>query len=100
VRAQPLGLDTIVGEAGVRLSGGQARRVAIARAVLKDTPWLILDEPTEGLDTVTEQALLRDLQPVMAGKTVLYITHRRAGLAAMDRVYTLTDGRIMLRDSN
>ncbi len=99
VRAQPLGLDTIVGEAGVRLSGGQARRVAIARAVLKDTPWLILDEPTEGLDTMTEQALLRDLRPVMAGKTVLYITHRRAGLAAMERVYTLTDGRIMLHDS-
>jgi ATP-binding cassette subfamily C protein CydC len=96
VRAQPLGLDTIVGEAGVRLSGGQARRVAIARAVLKDTPWLILDEPTEGLDTVTERALLRDLGPVMAGKTVLYITHRRAGLAAMDAVYTLEDGRIML----
>ena len=100
VRELPLGLDTIVGEAGVRLSGGQARRVAIARAVLKDTPWLILDEPTEGLDTVTEQALLRELRPVMAGKTVLYITHRRAGLAAMDRVYTLTDGRIMLHESN
>lgn len=94
VRGLPLGLDTIVGEAGVRLSGGQARRVAIARAVLKDTPWLILDEPTEGLDTLTEQALLRDLQPVMVGKTVLYITHRRAGLATMDRVYTLSGGKI------
>jgi ATP-binding cassette subfamily C protein CydC len=100
VRGLPLGLDTIVGEAGVRLSGGQARRVAIARAVLKDTPWLILDEPTEGLDTVTEQALLRDLRPVMAGKTVLYITHRRAGLAAMNRVCTLDGGRIMSRQAS
>lgn len=94
VRAQQAGLDTIVGEAGVRLSGGQARRVAIARAVLKATPWLILDEPTEGLDTVTERDLLRDLQPVMAGKTVLYITHRRAGIAAMDVVYTLKAGKV------
>ncbi|MDR3521346.1 MAG: thiol reductant ABC exporter subunit CydC [Acidocella sp.] len=94
VRAQPLGLDTIVGEAGVRLSGGQARRVAIARAVLKDTPWLILDEPTEGLDPLTEQAFLRDLKPVLAGKTVLYITHRAAGLALMDRIYRLDSGKI------
>ncbi len=100
VRGLPLGLDTIVGEAGVRLSGGQARRVAIARAVLKDTPWLILDEPTEGLDTLTEQALLRDLGPVMAGKTVLYITHRRAGLAVMDAVYTLTGGGVLLRQAD
>ncbi|HQT63840.1 MAG: thiol reductant ABC exporter subunit CydC [Acidocella sp. 20-57-95] len=94
VRAQPLGLDTIVGEAGVRLSGGQARRVAIARAVLKDTPWLILDEPTEGLDPVTERAFLRDLLAVMAGKTVLYITHRTAGLEMMDQVYALAAGKL------
>jgi ATP-binding cassette subfamily C protein CydC len=94
VRAQPSGLDTIVGEAGVRLSGGQARRVAIARAVLKNAPWLILDEPTEGLDPLTERAFLRDLQPVMAGKTVLYITHRTAGLELMDQVYVLAAGRL------
>ncbi|MDE8350100.1 MAG: thiol reductant ABC exporter subunit CydC [Acidocella sp.] len=95
VRAQPLGLDTIVGEAGVRLSGGQARRVAIARAVLKDTPWLILDEPTEGLDPLTERALLRDLKPVMAGKTVIYITHRTAGLELMDQTYSLKSGKLL-----
>ncbi|OYY03057.1 MAG: hypothetical protein B7Y73_07680 [Acidocella sp. 35-58-6] len=97
VRAQKLGLDTIVGEAGIRLSGGQGRRVAIARAVLKDTPWLILDEPTEGLDPITEQAFLRDLQPVMAGKTVLYITHRAAGLALMDHTYILNAGKLQLK---
>ena len=83
-----------MGEAGVRLSGGQARRVAIARAVLKDTPWLILDEPTEGLDPITERAFLRDLQPVMAGKTVLYITHRAAGLELMDQTYILDAGKL------
>ncbi|OYV32185.1 MAG: thiol reductant ABC exporter subunit CydC [Rhodospirillales bacterium 20-64-7] len=87
-------LDVALGEAGVRLSGGQARRVAIARAVLKDTPWLILDEPTEGLDPITERAFLHDLQPVMAGKTVLYITHRAAGLALMDHTYILSAGKL------
>ncbi|OYV25751.1 MAG: hypothetical protein B7X08_04400 [Acidocella sp. 20-63-7] len=95
VRAQKLGLDTVVGEAGIRLSGGQARRVAIARAVLRDAPWLILDEPTEGLDPVTERELLRDLAAVLEGKTVLYITHRSSGLELMDRVQTMSEGTIL-----
>lgn len=94
VRAQKLGLDTVVGEAGIRLSGGQARRVAIARAVLRDAPWLILDEPTEGLDPVTERELLRDLAAVVEGKTVLYITHRSSGLELMDSVQTMSEGMI------
>lgn len=93
VRAQPQGLDTLVGEAGVRLSGGQARRVALARAVLKDAPWLILDEPTEGLDSATEAEFLADLAPLLAGRTVLYITHRPAGLALMDEVHALKAGQ-------
>ncbi len=93
VRAQPQGLDTLVGEAGVKLSGGQARRVALARAVLKAAPWLILDEPTEGLDAATEQDFLNDLAPLLAGRTVLYITHRPAGLRLMDEVYALSDGQ-------
>lgn len=93
VRSLPRGLDTLVGEGGARLSGGQARRVALARAVLKNTPWLILDEPTEGLDNETERAFLADLEPVLAGRTVLYITHRHAGLALMDEVYALRAGQ-------
>jgi ATP-binding cassette subfamily C protein CydC len=95
VRAQKLGLDTVVGEAGIRLSGGQARRVALARAVLRDAPWLILDEPTEGLDPITERELLRDLAAVVKGKTVLYITHRSSGLKLMDRVLTMSNGMII-----
>jgi ABC-type transport system involved in cytochrome bd biosynthesis fused ATPase/permease subunit len=63
--------------------------------VLKDTPLLVLDEPTEGLDPVTERELLRDLQPIMAGKTVLYITHRPAGLEMMDIVYRMAEGRVV-----
>ena len=94
VRAQKDGLDTLVGEAGIKLSGGQARRVALARAVLKDTPWLVLDEPTEGLDAATEREFLGDLKPLLAGRTVLYITHRPAGLALMDEVHALKSGQI------
>jgi len=86
IRSWPDGYDTYVGEAGRQLSGGQARRIAIARALLKDAPILILDEPTEGLDAATEQALMASLRRLMAGRTVLLITHRTAGLEAMDRV--------------
>lgn len=93
VRSLPRGLDNLVGEGGACLSGGQARRVALARAVLKNTPWLILDEPTEGLDNETERAFLADLKPVLAGRTVIYITHRHAGLALMDEVYALSAGQ-------
>ncbi|WP_297488143.1 thiol reductant ABC exporter subunit CydC [Acidocella sp.] len=95
VRAQPRGLDTMVGETGARLSGGQARRVALARAVLRPTPWLILDEPTEGLDATTEQDFLRDLAPLLEGRTVLCITHRAAPLALMQQVYALNEGRLV-----
>ena len=93
VRGLPQGLDHLVGEGGTSLSGGQARRVALARAVLKNAPWLILDEPTEGLDQQTEQAFLNDLKPFLKGRTVLYITHRYAGLALMDEVYALNAGQ-------
>ncbi len=93
VRSLPRGLDSFVGEGGSKLSGGQARRVALARAVLKPAPWLILDEPTEGLDAETERAFLADLRPILAGRTVLYITHRPAGLALMDEVYALQAGK-------
>ncbi len=89
VRAQPKGLDTLVGEAGAKLSGGQIRRVMLARAALRPTPWLVLDEPTEGLDATTEQEYLRDLAPFLAGRTVLCITHRTAPLALMQEVYSL-----------
>ncbi len=93
VRTLPKGLDSTVGEGGAKLSGGQARRVALARAVLKPAPWLILDEPTEGLDAETERAFLADLAPILKGRTVLYITHRPAGLALMDEIYALRNGK-------
>ena len=92
----PEGYDTWVGEAGMRLSGGQARRVAIARALLRNAPLLILDEPTEGLDTLTERDLLRDIARLMEGRTVLLITHKLAALpAAVDRVLVMESGRVI-----
>ena len=96
ITALPEGYETWVGEAGMRLSGGQARRVAIARALLRNAPLLILDEPTEGLDALTERDLLRDIAALMAGRTVLLITHRLAALpAAVDRVLVMEAGHVV-----
>lgn len=92
--ALPDGLDTWLGEAGVAVSGGEARRIALARVLLKDAPLLLLDEPTEGLDAETERAVLAALQPAMSGRTVIAISHRPAPLAAMQRVVRLEGGRI------
>ncbi|MEQ8394531.1 thiol reductant ABC exporter subunit CydC [Thalassobaculum sp.] len=93
--ALPEGLDTWLGEAGVAVSGGEARRIALARVLLKDAPILLLDEPTEGLDAETERAVLDVLLPLMAGRTVITISHRPAALSAMDRVVHLESGRIV-----
>jgi ATP-binding cassette, subfamily C, bacterial CydC len=90
----PHGLDTIVGQFGARLSGGQARRLAVARAILKNTPILILDEPTEGLDEKGETDLWQTLLPIMQGRTVLLITHRPSGLEYMDKIARLHPNRI------
>ncbi|MFP4278547.1 MAG: thiol reductant ABC exporter subunit CydC [Halochromatium sp.] len=96
----PEGYDTWVGETGVRLSGGQARRVAIARALLRDAPILLLDEPTEGLDAVTERALMDAVQRLMAGRTVLLITHKPVALAQMDEILVLDQGRVVERGTH
>ena len=92
----PQGLQTWVGEDGVRVSGGEARRIAIARALLADPPILILDEPTEGLDAGTITDLYAALRTAMAGRSVVLITHRLGGLADMvDEVATMQDGKIV-----
>ncbi|MCW8828087.1 MAG: cysteine/glutathione ABC transporter ATP-binding protein/permease CydC [Gammaproteobacteria bacterium] len=93
----PDGLDTWIGETGLTLSGGQARRMAIARALLKDAPILLLDEPTEGLDAATEQAVMQAIYRLMQGRTVLLITHRLVGLDAMDEIVVLDRGAITER---
>lgn len=93
VQSLPLGLDTSVGEDGVRLSGGERQRLAIARAYLKDAPILILDEPTANLDAVTEQAVFAALRPLAQGRTTLLITHRLVGLEIADKVLLLKGGK-------
>ena len=91
----PQGLDTWLGDTGVKVSGGQARRIAIARALLKQAPILLLDEPTEGLDRSTERQLIETLEPLMAERTVLLISHRALPLGDFDQVITLDRGRIL-----
>lgn len=94
VAALPQGLDTLVGNEGLRLSGGQARRLSVAQALLRRTPWLVLDEPTEGLDDTTEQALMQALLAACPQTTILCISHRTGVLPFMDRVVRLEGGRL------
>ncbi|MFJ9709751.1 thiol reductant ABC exporter subunit CydD [Streptomyces sp. NPDC101234] len=93
----PDGLDTLVGEHGARLSGGQRQRLALARALLADFPVLVLDEPAEHLDLPTADALTADLLAATEGRTTLLITHRLAGLDAVDEVIVLGEGRVVQR---
>ncbi|MFI8947814.1 thiol reductant ABC exporter subunit CydD [Streptomyces sp. NPDC053750] len=93
----PDGLDTLVGEHGARLSGGQRQRLALARALLAEFPVLVLDEPAEHLDLPTADALTADLLAATEGRTTLLITHRLAGLDAVDEVIVLDEGRVVQR---
>ncbi|WP_327011336.1 ATP-binding cassette domain-containing protein [Dactylosporangium sp. NBC_01737] len=88
----PAGLDTWLGEGGTTISGGQRRRLAMARALLADPALLVLDEPTEGLDEQEAAALMTDLLAAAMGRAVLLLTHRRDGLDHVDTVYHLVDG--------
>jgi ATP-binding cassette subfamily C protein CydC len=90
IKTLPDGLSTLAGEFGVRLSGGQLRRLALARAVLYDAPIWILDEPTEGLDVVTREKVLAELEQLTAEKTVIIVSHRLADLRNVDRVLRLS----------
>jgi len=90
----PEGLETWVGESGVKVSGGEARRIALARLYLKNAPVLILDEPTEGLDSDTERDVFIALADFAIDKTVVMVTHREAGLGLVDVVYSMEQGSL------
>jgi ATP-binding cassette subfamily B protein len=94
IRELPEGLDTVIGERGVKLSGGQKQRLAIARIFLKNPPILILDEATSALDTETERAIQASLADLAAGRTTLVIAHRLATIRNADRIVVVADGRI------
>jgi len=91
----PQGMDTIVGERGVKLSGGQRQRIAIARAILKDAPILVLDEATSALDSESEHLIQQALVTLMQNRTVIVIAHRLSTIAHLDRILVMEDGKLI-----
>ena len=99
VASLPAGLETVVGERGVRLSGGQRQRIGIARALYHDPAVLVLDEATSALDPETESELLREINALKGRKTLLIVAHRLSTMAGCDRLYHLEGGRIAERSA-
>lgn len=94
------GLNAWIGEGGRQLSGGEQRRIGVARALLRDAPLLLLDEPTEGLDRRTEQEILKLLLQFAKDKTLVMISHRLTGMAQMDAIHLLDEGKIVVSGSH
>lgn len=97
IAALPEGFDTSVEEAGARFSGGEGQRLALARVLLQDAPIILLDEPTVGLDPITEQILLDTLFTTLKDKTIIWITHHLQGVDQMDKVIFIEDGKIEMQ---
>jgi ATP-binding cassette subfamily B protein len=95
IEALPQGYDTVVGERGQRLSGGQRQRIALARAILKNPPVLILDEATAAVDNETEAAIQRSLDLITAERTTLVIAHRLSTVRHADRIVVMEQGQIV-----
>jgi ATP-binding cassette subfamily B protein len=95
IEKMPEGYNTIVGERGVTLSGGQRQRIAIARAIIRDTPILIMDEPSSGLDAASEELVFEALDRLMQGKTSIVIAHRLSTIRGADIIFVVKDGSII-----
>ncbi|HZI42031.1 MAG TPA: ABC transporter ATP-binding protein [Gemmatimonadaceae bacterium] len=100
IRELPDGYDTMVGERGVTLSGGQQQRIAIARAIVRDAPILILDEPTTGLDAASESLVLDALRQLMRGKTTIVIAHSLTTVQHADQIFVMDHGRVCERGTH
>jgi len=100
IKTQPLGYETQVGEWGVKLSGGEKQRIALARAILKDAPILLLDEPTSALDTHSEAIVQEALERFMHGRTVLVIAHRLSSIKNVDEIIVLDHGHLHERGTH
>ncbi|MEQ6887664.1 ABC transporter ATP-binding protein [Halomonas sp. CS7] len=100
IQALPQGLDTVVGERGVRLSGGQRQRLSLARALLKDPPILVLDEATSAVDNETEAAIQRSLARIGHGRTVIMIAHRLSTIVHADAIAVIEAGRVVERGTH
>ncbi len=100
VEALPRGLDAWLGESGARLSGGERQRLAIARALLKDAPVLVLDEPTANLDARTERDVMLAVERLMRGRTTVVVTHRLVDMERYDQILVLDSGRIVQRGTH
>ncbi len=95
IKQLPQGYDTVIGERGVTLSGGQRQRIAIARAIIRDTPILIMDEPSTGLDAASEKMVLEGLANLITGKTTIMVAHKLATVRNADVIYVLDDGQVI-----
>ena len=98
IESLPLGLDTIVGDRGVRLSGGQRQRIGIARALYHDPEILVLDEATSALDNETEAAVMEAIEHLQGIKTMIIIAHRLTTIRNVDTIYEVGDGKVAQRN--
>lgn len=99
VAGPPRGLNTMVGERGIRVSGGQCQRIGIARVLYHDPAVLVLDEATSALDTATERGVMQAVSALTGSKTVLIIAHRLSTVESCDRIYRLEDGQVATEDA-
>src|SRR6202011_66766 len=95
IEKMPEGYDTMVGERGISLSGGQRQRIVIARAIIRNTPILVLDEPTAGLDAASEQTVIEALDRLMKGRTSVVIAHHLSAIRHADIIFVVRDAEVV-----